>query len=242
MIDVIIVAAGSGKRMNHDKNKQFIILKNKPLLILTLEKFYKNKLIDNIYLVIKKEEEDYVNNLLDSFEIRNIRLVYGGRERQDSVYNCIEEIKKHLHESYADKSNHEKIQAHSDHFVLVHDGARPFVSNEIIEDTIREVKTYNAVCVGVPSKDTVKIIGADNIILSTPDRKQIWMAQTPQAFRFDILYSAYKNSYDNNFMGTDDSSIVENYGIKVKMIQGSYDNIKITTPEDLRFAESILDR
>lgn len=236
MIDIIIVAAGSGKRMNKSINKQFIELKNKPILIWTIEKFYDNKLVDNIYLVIKEDEEDYINNILEKHSINNITLVYGGKERQDSVFNCIKYISSNTYNDYNVKFDKK------DHFILIHDGARPLISDCLISKTIKETIKNHAVCIGVPAKDTIKIIDENNSITSTPDRKNIWYAQTPQGFRFDILENAYINSYKSNYLGTDDSSLVENYGINVKMILGDYENIKITTPEDLQIAESIIEK
>lgn len=220
MVDVIIVAAGSGKRMKSDINKQFLEVSGKPVIAWTIDKFYNNKNIDNIILAIRKEDESSMRELLRKYGFDNIKLVYGGRERQDSIYNCLKEI------------------VHTD-YVLIHDGARPFIDDDIIDRCIENTKKYNCCCVGVPSKDTIKIVDNNGNIASTPDRNTLWCAQTPQAFHIDIIKKAYDYAYETDFWGTDDASLVENLGCSVKMVMGSYNNIKITTPEDLIPAETI---
>ena len=220
MIDVIIVAAGSGKRMKSKVNKQFLEVNGKPVIAWTIDKFYRNRNIDNITVAIREEDEDYMRNIISRYGFENIKLVYGGKERQDSIANCLKEI------------------VHTD-YVLIHDGARPFIDDEVIDRCIEETKVHKCCCVGVPSKDTIKIVDNSLNITSTPDRKTLWCAQTPQAFHIDIIKSAYKHAEETGFLGTDDASLVENIGYKVKMVMGSYNNIKITTPEDLIPAETI---
>ncbi len=220
MIDVIIVAAGSGKRMNSDINKQFLKIDNKPVIAWTIEKFYNNKNIDNITIAIRKEDEKYIQDIISQYEFKNINIVYGGKERQDSISNCLEKI---IHTDY----------------VLIHDGARPFIDDDTINRCIEETKIHQCCCVGVPSKDTIKIVDNSENISSTPDRKNLWCAQTPQAFHINIIKKAYKYAKETAFLATDDASLVENIGYKVKMVMGNYNNIKITTPEDLIIAETI---
>lgn len=220
MIDAIIVAAGSGKRMNSDINKQFLKINNKAVIAWTIEKFYNNENIDNITLAIRKEDEEYIKNIISQYGFEKINLVYGGKERQDSIANCLDKI---IHTDY----------------VLIHDGARPFIDTETINRCIEETKVHKCTCVGVPSKDTIKIVDNFGNISATPDRKTLWCAQTPQAFHIDIIKRAYKNAKESGFLGTDDASLVENIGYKVKMVMGNYNNIKITTPEDLIPAEMI---
>lgn len=222
MIGGLIVAAGSGKRMNTSINKQFLKIKGKPILIWTIESFYKNKNIDKIVVAIKKEEEDDIKKLLKEYNLENITLVYGGHERQDSIYNALPQLQE------CD-------------YILIHDGARPFISQEIIDNCIYEVKKHPCICVGAKAKDTIKIVDENCNIINTTDRSLTWYAQTPQAFRYDIIKEAYDFAKKTNFLGTDDASLVENLGYKVKMIEGSYNNIKITTQEDLIIGESILD-
>ncbi|MFR3559741.1 MAG: 2-C-methyl-D-erythritol 4-phosphate cytidylyltransferase [Paraclostridium sordellii] len=223
MNGVIIVAAGTGSRMKKDINKQFIKLDNKEIIAYTIDKFYINDEIDDIVVVIKKDEEDYFKeNILEKYNFKNIKIAYGGEERQDSVYNGIQKLDKNCE------------------VVLVHDGARPFVTEEIINNSIQEAKKYNAVVVGVKVKDTIKVVGEEGNIVDTPNRKYLWSVQTPQVFKYDIITKAYENAYNENYYGTDDAMLVEKIGYDVKMIEGSYDNIKITTQEDLNFGEQIL--
>ncbi|MDU1456347.1 MAG: 2-C-methyl-D-erythritol 4-phosphate cytidylyltransferase [Paeniclostridium sordellii] len=223
MNGVIIVAAGTGSRMKKDINKQFIKLDNKEIIAYTIDKFYINDEIDDIVVVIKKDEEDYFKkNILEKYEFKNIKIAYGGEERQDSVYNGIQKLDKNCE------------------VVLVHDGARPFVTEEIINNSIQEAKKHNAVVVGVKVKDTIKVVGEEGNIVDTPNRKYLWSVQTPQVFKYDIITKAYENAYNENYYGTDDAMLVEKIGYDVKMIEGSYDNIKITTQEDLNFGEQIL--
>ena len=223
MNGVIIVAAGTGSRMKKDINKQFIKLDNKEIIAYTIDKFYINNEIDDIVVVIKKDEEDYFKeNILEKYNFKNIKIAYGGEERQDSVYNGIQKLDKNCE------------------VVLVHDGARPFVTEEIINNSIQEAKKHNAVVVGVKVKDTIKVVGEEGNIVDTPNRKYLWSVQTPQVFKYDIITKAYVNAYNENYYGTDDAMLVEQIGYDVKMIEGSYDNIKITTQEDLNFGEQIL--
>ena len=223
MNSVIIVAAGTGSRMNMEINKQFIKIQGKEVLVHTIEKFYKNNEIDEIIVVTKKEEIDYVQeNLIDKNKFKNIKVISGGKERQDSVYNGILELDKNCN------------------IVLVHDGARPFITNEIISNSIREANLNDAVVVGVPVKDTIKIVDDRSEVKDTPKRDLLWAVQTPQVFKYDLLLKAYKKAFEDDFYGTDDSMLVERLGYKVKMINGSYNNIKITTKEDLNIGKQIL--
>ncbi|MTN16491.1 2-C-methyl-D-erythritol 4-phosphate cytidylyltransferase, partial [Turicibacter sanguinis] len=196
---------------------------NKEIIAYTIDKFYINNEIDDIVVVIKKDEEDYFKeNILEKYNFKNIKIAYGGEERQDSVYNGIQKLDKNCE------------------VVLVHDGARPFVTEEIINNSIQEAKKHNAVVVGVKVKDTIKVVGEEGNIVDTPNRKYLWSVQTPQVFKYDIITKAYENAYNENYYGTDDAMLVEKIGYDVKMIEGSYDNIKITTQEDLNFGEQIL--
>ena len=223
MNGVIIVAAGSGSRMNMGINKQFIKLKDKEIIVYTLEKFYKHKNIDEIVVVVKEEEAEFFKNeIIDKYNFENIKIAYGGKERQNSVYNGLKMLD--------DKCD----------IVLVHDGARPFISEKLIDSCIEEAKNHNAVVVGVPVKDTIKVINEDNDIVETPERSKLWAVQTPQTFNYDILVKSYEDAFENEFYGTDDAMLVERIGYKVKMIEGSYNNIKITTQEDLNIGKQIL--
>ena len=222
MNSALIVAAGSGKRMNTGINKQFIKLRDKEIIAYTIESFYKNENIDEIVVCIKKDEEEFFKeHILDKYKFKNIKIAYGGKERQDSIYNGLKIINKECN------------------IVLVHDGARPFVDDKIINESIEVAKYKKAVVTGVPVKDTIKIVSEDTVE-STPERSTLWAAQTPQTFEYKLLVEAYEDAYRSNYYGTDDSMLVENIGHKVTMIMGSYENIKITSPEDINFGEQIL--
>ena len=223
-ISVIVAAAGMSNRMGSKINKQFISIEDKPILAHTLEKFEKCKYIDEIIVVAKEEEIEYCRKeIVKRYNFNKVsKIVRGGKERQDSVYNGILAL-------------NEKTD-----IVLSHDGARPFVKLENIVEGIKGAIEYGACVVGVPVKDTIKFVGNSKTIDETPKRDMLWAAQTPQCFKKDILMEGYIKAIEDEFIGTDDSSFVERLGVNVKMIMGSYENIKITTPEDLILAESIL--
>ena len=223
MNGVVIVAAGTGSRMNMGINKQFIKLEGKEIIAYTIEKFYNNSNIEDIVVVVKEDESEFFNKeILDKYNFKNVKIAYGGKERQDSVYNGL-------------KLLDEKCDV-----VLIHDGARPFVSDKIIDKSIEEAKEHKAIVVGVPVKDTIKVIDNDKNIVDTPNRSVLWAVQTPQTFDYNILIDAYKDAFKNKFYGTDDAMLVERIGYKVKMLEGSYNNIKITTQEDLNVGSQIL--
>lgn len=223
MNSVVIVAGGSGSRMKMDINKQFIKIYDKEIISYTIDAFYKNESIDEVVVVIKRDEEEFfVKHIIDKYNYKNIKIAYSGKERQDSVYNGLK-----------------KVDNNCD-IVLIHDGARPFIKREIIDETIVKAKNYKSVVVGVPVKDTIKVVDDNNIIKDTPNRKYLWAVQTPQGFDYKLLMDAYENAYNNDYYGTDDASLVEYLGKDVKIIMGSYENIKITTKEDIKFGEMIL--
>lgn len=223
MNGVVIVAAGTGSRMNMGINKQFIKLEGKEIIAYTIEKFYNNSNIEDIVVVVKEDESEFFKKeILDKYNFKNVKIAYGGKERQDSVYNGL-------------KLLDEKCDV-----ILIHDGARPFVSDKIIDKSIEEAKEHKAIVVGVPVKDTIKVIDNDKNIVDTPNRSVLWAVQTPQTFDYNILIDAYKDAFKNKFYGTDDAMLVERIGYKVKMLEGSYNNIKITTQEDLNIGSQIL--
>lgn len=223
MNGVVIVAAGTGSRMNMGINKQFIKLEGKEIIAYTIEKFYNNSNIEDIVVVVKEDESEFFKKeILDKYNFKNIKIAYGGKERQDSVYNGLKSLDKKCD------------------IVLIHDGARPFVSDKIIDNCIEEVKEHKAIVVGVPVKDTIKVIDNDKNIVDTPNRSVLWAVQTPQTFDYNILIDAYKDAFKSGFYGTDDAMLVERIGYKVKMVEGSYNNIKITTKEDLSVGSQIL--
>ncbi|TDX49312.1 2-C-methyl-D-erythritol 4-phosphate cytidylyltransferase [Orenia marismortui] len=225
-LSVVIPAAGQGRRMGADKNKQFLLLNGKPILAHTISKFQNCSYINEIIIVAKNQEISYCQKeIVDKYDFDKVKkLIIGGKTRQKSVYNGIKEVS-------ADSN-----------FVLIHDGARPLLTNQIIENIITEVVNYQAVAVGVAVKDTIKIVNQDKYIMDTPKRDNLIAIQTPQCFSKTIILDAYQKAFKENFIGTDSSSLVERLGQRVKVIEGSYENLKITTPEDLQFAERILFR
>lgn len=225
-LSVVIPAAGMGKRMNSNINKQFILLNEKPILSHTIEKFENLQYIDEIIIITREDEiEMCKRDIVDKYEFKKVTsIVKGGSERQDSVYNGIKAVN-----SKCD-------------IVLIHDGARPFVKENSIIDGIKGAIEYGACTVGVKVKDTIKVVDSNEYITNTPDRSTLWAVQTPQCFLYDTLLKAYELGIKDRAIVTDDSMLVERLGIKVKMVMGSYDNIKITTPEDLEIGKAILKR
>ena len=222
MISAIVLAGGRGKRMNYHKSKQFIEIKGKPVLVYTLEKFIYNKSIDEVILVLPEDEVDYCKKeVLQKYSLKVDRIVIGGKERQDSVFNALEAM---------EKAN----------IVLIHDGARPFISEKIIEEGIKYANIYGAAAPGVTPKDTIKIKNEDNISVDTPDRNTLVAVQTPQCFKYDEIYQCHRKIKEENAIVTDDTSVVEMYGHKVYLYEGDYISIKITTPEDLILAERLI--
>jgi len=222
----LIVAAGLGKRMNAKISKPFIPIFGKPILAYTLEKFERCKLIKKICLIVNQEERDLCSkDIILKYNFSKVQeLIAGGKTRQDSVYNGLKALNPD-----AD-------------IVVIHDGARPLVEETLIQNSIRTAQKYGAAIVAIPLKDTVKKSGKDFFINKTLNREEIWRAQTPQSFKYDIILSAYHQAYKDKFFTTDDAAIVEKYGHKVKMIIGSEENIKITTPFDIIIAENFLKR
>ncbi|KGM95253.1 2-C-methyl-D-erythritol 4-phosphate cytidylyltransferase [Clostridium novyi A str. 4552] len=220
----IIVAAGKGTRMNTGINKQFINLKGNPILYYTLKKFQDNIFIDNIVLVLSKDEIQYCNdNVLEKYNLDKVtHIVEGGKTRQESVISGLNAAK-------------------DSEIVLIHDGARPFIEDRIINDGIKYAKLYGASACGVKVKDTIKIKDEDGFSKETLNREELFSVQTPQCFKYDLILNSHKKALDDNIQVTDDTSVVENYGHRVYLYEGSYNNIKITTPEDLPMGESILE-
>jgi len=221
--EVIIPAAGQGKRMQAGKNKLFLKINEMPIFIHTLKIFEQDSSCNQIWLVINPEEEQEMKEWIDKFGIqKNIHFVSGGKERQYSIYNAVKLLENNS-------------------VVLVHDAARPFIHTNQIEKLTEVAKENGAAVLAVPIKDTVKKISGDTVD-KTIDRSSLWAIQTPQAFRISILKKAYEQAIKDDFLGTDDASLVERLGQEVKIVLGDYDNIKLTTPEDLYFAEAIMQK
>jgi 2-C-methyl-D-erythritol 4-phosphate cytidylyltransferase len=222
----IIPAAGSSKRMQNNISKQYLLLDGIPVLARTLGVFQRSPEIDEIFLIVPKRDVEFVRNgIVDRYGMSKVsKILAGGKERQDSVRNGINAL----------GNDHD--------IVVIHDGVRPFISQELVHTAILEASRAQAVTVGVPVKDTVKSIDRHGIVAETLNRKHLWLTQTPQAFERDIIRKAYEAAYRDNYYGTDDASLVERIGVKVMMIRGSYDNIKITTQDDIMLAEILIRR
>lgn len=219
----VIVAAGAGRRMGTAVSKQFLPLGGKEIMAHTVEKFEQAAAIRDIVLVTGQDSLQDVRDMAREYGWKKIAAVTaGGRERQDSVYNGLRQV-----------SGDTEI-------VLIHDGVRPFVTEEIIEDSIRTAAEMGGCVAGVPAKDTIKVVNGEQIAIATPDRSTLWQIQTPQTFRKELILRAYEDAGAAGFIGTDDASLAERSGFPVKIIMGSYRNIKITTQEDLCIAAAFL--
>ncbi len=222
-ITAIVLAAGSGSRMNSQTKKQFMEIKGKPIVWYSLFAFQQSQ-VDEIILVTGKDDVEYCQKeIVDAYDLTKVKaVVAGGKERYESVYNGIKWVNGDI--------------------VLIHDGARPILSQGIIDRCIDGAKEYNAVVAGMPVKDTIKIVGDNNIIEDTPDRSKIWLTQTPQAFNGNLIKLSYEKMMESgNVNVTDDAMVVEEYSdVKVRFVEGDYANIKITTPEDILLAEVLL--
>ncbi|MEJ2696926.1 MAG: 2-C-methyl-D-erythritol 4-phosphate cytidylyltransferase [Candidatus Sulfobium sp.] len=221
-VTAIVPAAGVGKRFGDGTNKPFEMLGDRPLLLWAVETLGSLEEITEIIPVVKEDHMEFVAELFERYNVRKVkRVAPGGRERQESVLhglNLVEDSKS---------------------FVLVHDGVRPLIEPHIVLYALRELKNCDGVVVGVPAKDTIKEV-TDGFVTRTLRRDVLWAVQTPQVFRYGTLRQAYEKAAVEGFSSTDDSALVERYGGRVKVVMGSYANIKITTPGDLSIAEQFL--
>lgn len=228
----VVLAAGQGTRMGTSVQKQYLELEGKPLICYALETFETSSVIDDVVLVVGPGQEAYVREqIIGPYQFDKVTaIVEGGRERYDSVY---EGLKAAVRD--------EKGQVR-DGYVFIHDGARPFVDEEILHRQYEAVGIYRACVAGMPSKDTVKLIDDDNYAVKTPKRKYVWTVQTPQVFENSLIMNAYSKMMGEDCEGiTDDAMAVERYmDVPVKLVEGSYRNIKITTPEDLAVARAFV--
>ena len=220
----VILAAGLGKRMQAGHNKQFIEICGQSVLTHTLTVFAQIPEIAKIVLVVRAGEEDTCRNMIPEIAESKTVLAIGGKERQDSVHNGIRAITWECE------------------YILIHDGARPLVTEEVIRRTLLAAQSSGAAICAVPVKDTIKQADSDGNVLATIPRESLWAVQTPQVFRADLIRRAYENAYVHNHYGTDDASLVEYLGEEIKIVTGDYENIKITTPEDIPTAEQILQK
>ena len=220
---VLLPAAGSGKRMGAGQNKLFLELRNIPILIHTLRVFDKDPSCDRIVLAVKKEEKVFIERLIKEYCIRKVSdIVEGGEERQHSVYAALKAVS-------------------SKGILLVHDAARPFIHQVVIQQLVEVANTTGAAVAAVRAKDTMKKV-ENGIIQETVDRESLWIIQTPQAFSYTILEKAERLAEAEHFLGTDEAMLVERLGERVHIVESTYDNVKMTTTEDLLYGEAILNK
>lgn len=227
----VILAAGQGKRMNSEVKKQFLIIEGKSVLTYSLEMFEKATFITEIVIVTSEDELEYIQTeyIQTRKLIKPCKVIVGGKERYHSVYHALKEIE------VCD-------------YVFIHDAARPFLTEDILNRTYTCVKEYKACVTGVLSKDTVKISSEDGYVEFTPNRKKVWIIQTPQVFEFELIHKAYEELIlreeelvENGIQITDDAMVAETFSrVRVKLVEGDYHNIKITTPEDIQIASAFI--
>ncbi|MDF2906508.1 MAG: 2-C-methyl-D-erythritol 4-phosphate cytidylyltransferase [Herbinix sp.] len=223
----IVLAAGQGKRMNNSVAKQFLVLRDKPVIYYSLKAFELSG-VDEIILVTGEGQVDYCRReIVELYHINKVtKIIEGGKERYDSVYQGL-------------------MSAEKADYVMIHDGARPFITTELINRMIDSVKEWKACIIGMPVKETIKEVDDQGNIIKTPNRNTLWAAQTPQAFDYPTIKQAYENYYHEKdakgIVVTDDAMLYEAYGtVPVKVLPGDYNNIKLTTPDDLLLAERIM--
>jgi 2-C-methyl-D-erythritol 4-phosphate cytidylyltransferase len=223
IVCAVITAAGKGARMGMDRNKQFLDILGKPMLARTLQAFEDCAAIDEIIVTAEESEIEFCkDNIVAKYGFRKVRaVVAGGASRQQSVYNGLKQVRGDCG------------------IVLIHDGARPFIDRTYIEACTAAASETGAAVAAAPVKDTIKRSGASGFIEETLDRDGLWSIQTPQAFRYQLIMEAHRKAAEEGFVGTDDAVLVERLNQKVQIVPCSYFNIKITTREDLVFAEAI---
>ncbi|MGN0515494.1 2-C-methyl-D-erythritol 4-phosphate cytidylyltransferase [Eubacterium sp.] len=214
----VILGAGNSTRMKTEKSKLLLKINGQTVIERSVNAFLNISDIDEIIVVARQQDIEIFSSILDD---ERISFVVGGATRQESVYNAVQTI---------DEAE----------LIAIHDGARPLIREEDIEKTIHQAKEYSAAAVGVPVKDTIKIIDSDNFVVETPNRSNLFAVQTPQIFDFGLYRQIMEKAVEQGRDYTDDCQLAENSGVKVKMVAGSYTNIKITTPDDIPVAESIL--
>lgn len=227
----IVLAAGRGTRMNSAVQKQYLLVNGYPVLYYSLNVFQRSQWIDEIILVTGKEEMDFCKKeIVERYHLTKVKhIIPGGKERYHSVYNGLTQITE-------------------EGYVFIHDGARPCIDEELLQRAMQAAEKYRACVVGMPVKDTIKISDADGFATHTPPRSLVWQVQTPQVFETGLVKSCYEKLMREmettaDVSVTDDAMVVERESdVKVKLVEGSYSNIKITTPEDLRLAEVFLEK
>ena len=222
-VTAIIVAAGKGLRMKSEVRKQYLNIAGRPIVLHSLMQMDACKLVDALQLVLPGDDLDYCRDkILNGVRFRcPVKLVRGGRKRQESVMNGLRAVEGRG-------------------LVLIHDGVRPLVRSQLIETCISEARSSGACVPGLPVHETIKEVDQSRQVRRTMARRHLWLIQTPQAFQFDIIYKAHVKALEDGFSATDDAMLVENLGQPVKVVFGSKDNIKITTGEDLAIAEVLM--
>jgi 2-C-methyl-D-erythritol 4-phosphate cytidylyltransferase len=221
---VVIAAAGTGSRMKSRINKQYMLLNSRPILSYSLDVFEKYEAVDEIVIVARPRETEYCEKeIVKKFGYHKVKKVIpGGKQRQDSVWAGL-------------------LQLNQDtDYVAVHDGARPLLTSGLLDDLVKEAEEWGAAIPGIYVKDTLKMVDRDGFVGNTLDRSSTVFIQTPQVFRFKEIYQAYAMALEEGFTSTDDAALFEKYIGRVKVVSGNYNNLKITTPEDLIIAEALL--
>lgn len=222
-LGVVIVAAGKGSRMGTQESKQYLLLNDKPILVHTLELFERFDAVNSIALVTGADDVQRCSRYVEEYGLGKVgHILQGGKERQDSVYQGLLALNGAVD------------------WVMVHDGVRPFAAIEHLTACLHQAMKTEAAVLAVPVKDTIKVVDGTGVIQSTPDRSSLWAIQTPQAFRLSVLLEAHERARQEGFIGTDDAMLVERMGVRVSVVEADYYNIKITTPEDLPWAEWII--
>ena len=225
MVTAIFPAAGASRRMGGGVNKNFLELMGEPILIRTLKTFSRVKRVNFLIVIVAAHEVETVEKLLrGATELKPWRVTVGGSERQFSIANGL------------------KLLPDDAEIILVHDAARPLIGIRTIDAVIDAAQEFGGAIAAVPSKDTIKIVDAQGFVKYTPPRSELVAVQTPQGFRREILLQAYEKAARENFLGTDDASLVERLGARIKIVNGDYENLKVTTPEDIFVAETLLRR
>jgi 2-C-methyl-D-erythritol 4-phosphate cytidylyltransferase len=219
----VIVAGGAGRRLPGPMRKQYLGLCERPILAHVLSNMAACDIVHMLVLAVPSEDYDYIRKKILPLvaTTKKVRLVTGGSERQESVANALKAVPKECG------------------IVAIHDGVRPFASSAAIGACIQAAKAHGAAILAIPAFDTLKRVDQNGLIETTIPRQKIWLAQTPQAFQLELIKKAHARAKAEGFLGTDDASLVERMGHKVKVIAGSRDNIKVTTPEDLTLAQAI---
>lgn len=236
----VVLAAGRGRRMGGETAKQYMEIGGKPLVVYALEAFERSPVIDEILLMTDADHIEYCRTeIVEAYGLHKVSTIgAGGRERYESVWKALSALAE-------EKTGPEgAASARREGYVFIHDGARPFVTEDIIGRAYDAVRQWGACVVGMPVKDTIKLVDEEGAILSSPDRRLVWQAQTPQVFSVPLIMDAFSKQMEADCSGvTDDAMVVESQtGTKVHMVEGSYENIKITTPEDLPVAEILLNK